>query len=147
LTDERQQTAVRSTPMVEAGVQHDLRAQVRLAHLEAELLLVSRHRVVHGVGEEQVGLAGLQAELEDFLPELAGVDLFHDFAGLRRRSWNGASGDGLHELVGDVDAVVEVQRLAVEVARGFADFEELLDLRVVDVEIAPPPSRGAASPG
>ena len=32
--------------------------------------------------------------------------------------------------------MVEVQRLAVEVARRLADFEELLDLRVADVEIA-----------
>jgi hypothetical protein len=42
---------------------------------------------------------------------------------------------GLHELVGDGDAVVQVQGLAVEVARRLADLEELLDLRVVDVEI------------
>ena len=47
----------------------------------------------------------------------------------------------LHELVGDVDAVMEIETLAVEVARGLADFEELLDLRMVDVEIA---SRRAA---
>ena len=42
----------------------------------------------------------------------------------------------LHELVGDEHAVVEVQRLAVEVARRLADLEELLDLGVRDVEIA-----------
>ncbi len=33
-------------------------------------------------------------------------------------------------------AVVQVERLAVEVARRLADFEELLDLRVRDVEVA-----------
>ncbi len=50
---------------------------------------------------------------------------------------NGASvAHRFHELVGDVDAVVQVQRFAVEVAGRLADFEELLDFRVVDVEIA-----------
>src|SRR5690606_37667323 len=48
----------------------------------------------------------------------------------------GAVADGLHELVGDEDAVVEIQCLAVEVARGLADLEELLDLGVRDVEVA-----------
>ena len=41
-----------------------------------------------------------------------------------------------HELVGDEHAVVQVERLAVEVARRFADLEELLDLGVRDVEVA-----------
>ena len=42
----------------------------------------------------------------------------------------GAVAHGFHELVGDEHAVMQVQRLAVEVARGFADFEEFLDLGV-----------------
>src|SRR3546814_6882304 len=36
----------------------------------------------------------------------------------------------------DEDAVVQVERLAVEVARGFADLEKLLDLGMRDVEVA-----------
>ena len=44
--------------------------------------------------------------------------------------------DGFHELVGDVDAVVQVERLAVEVTRRFPDLKEFLDLRVEDIEIA-----------
>src|SRR3546814_6599371 len=40
------------------------------------------------------------------------------------------------DLVGDEDAVVEIERLAVEVARGFADLEKLLDLGMRDVEVA-----------
>src|SRR3546814_15250653 len=36
----------------------------------------------------------------------------------------------------DEDAVVEIERLAVEVARGFADLEKLLDLGMRDVEVA-----------
>src|SRR6185503_11528360 len=41
-----------------------------------------------------------------------------------------------HELVRDQHAVMKVERVAVEVARGLADLEELLDLGMRDVEIA-----------
>jgi hypothetical protein len=44
-------------------------------------------------------------------------------------------GDRFHEGIGDVEAMVQVQALAVEVAGGFADFEEFLDFRVVHVQI------------
>ncbi len=47
----------------------------------------------------------------------------------------GTGAHRFHEFVSDEHAVVKVERLAVEVARGFADFEELLDLRVRDVEV------------
>src|SRR5690606_32160982 len=46
-----------------------------------------------------------------------------------------AVADGFHEGVGDQHAVVPAERLAVEIARGFADLEELLDLRVAAVEV------------
>ena len=49
--------------VVGAGVQHDLRAEVRLAHLQAQLALMLRQSAVHGVGEDQIGLAGLQVHL------------------------------------------------------------------------------------
>jgi hypothetical protein len=102
LTDDRQQTAVRSCPDGPAGVQHDLRAQVRLLDLQAQLALVLRHRAVHRVGEDQVGLAGLQADLEDLLPQVAGVDLAHHLVVLgRAQAEHLAVADGLHELVGD----------------------------------------------
>src|SRR3546814_6537948 len=42
----------------------------------------------------------------------------------------------VYEGVGDQHAVMQVQRLAVEVAAGLADFEELLDFGMRDVEIA-----------
>ena len=48
----------------------------------------------------------------------------------------GAVAHRFHELVGDEHAVVEVERLAVEVAARLADLEELLDLGVRDVEVA-----------
>ena len=123
--------------MVDAGRQCDFRTEVRLCHLQAEALLVGRHRVVHGVCEEQVRLAGLHPQLEDLLPELAGIDHLQHVAGLRRDQAEVlVRAHGLHEGIGDVDAVMEVEALAVEVARGFADFEEFLDFRVMDVEIA-----------
>ena len=40
----------------------------------------------------------------------------------------GAVAHRFHEGVGDQHAVVEVERLAVEIAGGLADFEEFLDL-------------------
>src|SRR5690606_39514466 len=59
----------------------------------------------------------------------------------------GAVAHGFHERVADEHTVVQVERLAVEVARGFADLEELLALGVRDVEIAggrAPPQRALA---
>src|SRR3546814_12009050 len=41
----------------------------------------------------------------------------------------------LHEGVGQKDAMMQVQRLAIEVARRFANLQKLLDLRVGDIEI------------
>ena len=113
------------------------RAQVGLAHLQAQLALVLRHGPVHGVGEDQVGLAGLQAQLAGSSATARGrrPRARPRWSLGERRPNVRAVAHRLHELVGDRDAVVQVQRLAVEVAGGFADLEELLDLRVVDVEI------------
>ncbi len=136
---DRRQAAHRGALLAQvvlAGVEHDLRAQVRLAHLHAQLALVLGHGAVHGVGEDQVGLAGLQADLDDLLPQGAGVDRLDHFLGLgRAQAERRAVAHGFHELIGQVDAVVQVQRLAVEVPGRLADLEELLDLRVVDVEV------------
>ena len=122
--------------VVAAGVQHDFGAQVRLFDLQTQVALVRRHLAVHRVREDQIGLAGLHADVEQLGPQRAGVDGLQDFAVLGRlQVEGGADLHRLHELVGDVDAVVEVQGLAVEVARGFADLKELLDLRVMDVQI------------
>ena len=106
------------------------------------------HRPVHLVDEDDVGLAGREAGLDQLLEQGAGVDdaalravlgrLQQPFAAVAHR---------LHEGVGDEHAVVEVERLAVEVAAGLADLEELLDLRVARCRDSRRPSRGAASPG
>ena len=107
------------------------------------------HRPVHLVDEDDVRLAGREAGLDQLLEQRARVDL----AALAIRPSGtaqdelGALAHRLHELVGDQHAVVEVERLAVEVARRFADFEELLDLRDARCRGSRRPSRGAASPG
>ncbi len=122
--------------VIDAGVQHDFRAQVRLADLQAQVALVRRHGAVHRVGEDQVGLAGLQADFEDLLPQRTRVDEADDLVVLRRTQAElGAFAHGFHEFVGDADAVVQIQRFAVEVARSLADFEELFDFGVEDIDI------------
>ena len=95
------------------------------------------HRPVHLVDEDDVGLAGREAGLDQLLEQRAGVDLAALRAVLGAAQHElGAVAHRLHELVGDQHAVVQVQRLAVEVARRLADLEELLDLGVRDVEVA-----------
>ena len=49
--------------------------------LRAKLALVRRHGIVHRVGEQQVGLTGLDAQFEDFLPDLPCIDRTQHFAG------------------------------------------------------------------
>ncbi len=123
--------------MVLAGRQRDLAAQVGGGDLEAEVAVMLGHRRVHRVDEDDIGLAGRETGLDQLLEQRASVDR----AALRAvpgaaQGELGAVAHGLHELVADQHAVVEVQRLAVEVARRLADFEELLDLGVRDVEVA-----------
>src|SRR6185437_13615651 len=92
---------------------------------------------IDGIDEEKIGLAGMQPRLEDALPKLARIHFAHDLAVLRAaKREHLAVAYRLHELVGDVDAVMEIEALAVEIARGFADFEELFDLGMMNVEIA-----------
>ena len=95
------------------------------------------HRPVHCVGEDDIGLAGGQTRLDQFLEQRAGIDRGADGAVLGAAQMEfAAGGDCFHEIVGEQHAVMQVERLAVEIARGFADFEEFLDLRVADIEIA-----------
>src|SRR6476659_2628670 len=95
------------------------------------------HRLVHSVDEDDVRLPGREAGLDQLLAQRARVDLAALAPVLgRAQDELFASGHRLHELVGDQHALVKVERLAVEVARRFADFEELLDLWVRDVEVA-----------
>ena len=126
----------RAAEVIDARGQQDLAAQVRLAHLESELALMRRELVVGRVAEQQVGLAGLQPRLEDLLPQMARGQRAQRLAVLRAaQRERQVVAHRLHEFVGDADAVVQVQALAIEVARGFADLDELLDLRVMHVEI------------
>src|SRR3546814_7273792 len=87
------------------------------------------HHAVHLVDEDDVGLAGREARFDELLEQAARVDGAADALVLGAAEVEfTAVADGFHELVGDEDAVVEIERLAVEVARGFADLEKLLDL-------------------
>jgi hypothetical protein len=123
--------------LVEAGGERDLAAQVRGLHLEARELVVLRPRVVHVVGVDDVGLAGLDAGRQQPDPERAGRQGPHRRAVLGRGERPHVVGlDGAHEGVADEDAVVQVERLAVRIAAGgAADLDELLDLRMADRQV------------
>ena len=104
--------------MVGAGGQGDLAAQIGGVDLQAQLALMLGQRPVHRVDVEDIGLAGLQPGFQDALPQLAGIDLAQHLAGLGALAGRTArsSRTALHEFVGDVDAVMEIEALAVEVA-------------------------------
>ena len=123
--------------MVDAGRQRDLAAQVRGRYLQPQLAVMLWHHAVHRVVEHDVGLARRQARLDQLLEQRTRIYRTANRSVLGRFQLElGPVAHGLHELVGQQHAVMQVQRLAVEIARGFADLEELLDLRVADVEIA-----------
>ena len=134
--------------MIDAGRQGDLAAQVRGRDLQAQLALMLGQRAVHRVDEQQIGLAGLQARFQDALPQLARIDLAQHLAGPSGcAARTSAVLHRVHEFVGDVDAVMQVQALAVEVARrpcGSPGTPRSPDGGCRD---RPPPNRGAASPG
>ena len=136
---ERRQAADRGAVlavMVDAGGQRDLAAQVGGVDPKAQLTLVLGQRPVHRVDVEDIGLAGLQPGFQNALPQLAGVDLAQDLLVLGAAQTEGTVLlHAQHELVGNVNAVMQVQPLAVEVARRLADLQELLDLGMGDVEI------------
>src|SRR3546814_4584663 len=76
------------------------------------------HHPVHLVDEDDVGLAGREARLDQLLEQAARVDgAAHALVLGAAQVELGAVAHGLHELVGEEDAVVEVERLAVEDAR------------------------------
>src|SRR3546814_8447435 len=121
--------------MVAAGGEGDFAAQVRGGDLETQVAVMLGHHAVHLVDEDDVGLAGREARFDELLEQAARVDGAADALVLGAAEVElGAVADGFHELVGDEDAVVQVERLAIEVARGFADLEKLLDLGMRDVE-------------
>ena len=130
--------------LVEAGRQRDLAAQVGGLHLQPGQLLMLGQRAVHVVAEHQVRLAGLDPRRQDADPQGARRDAAHHGAVLRRGQRPGLVGlDRAHEGIGDQDAVMQVERLAVRIAAGrAADFDELLDLGMRDRQI----DRGRAAP-
>ena len=122
--------------MVRPGGQGDFGTQVRRRHLQPQITLVLGHGAVHFIDEDDVGLAGGQPCFHQLGEQRAGIDFGALLASLRADQIElVAVAHRFHELVGDQHAMVQVQRLAVEIARRLADFEELLDLRVRHVEI------------
>jgi hypothetical protein len=103
------------------------------------------HHAVHRVGEHEIGLARGQTHFDQLLEQAAGIDLAANTAVLGRFQGEfGAVAHGFHEFIGQQHAVVQVERLAVEVARRLADFEEFLDFRVRHRD-SRPPNHGAAT--
>ena len=97
-----------------------------------------RPSVVHVVAEQDVGLAGLDPRQQDADPEIAGPRRPDDGVVLRALQCPDVVVlHRAHEVVGDHDAVMQVQRLAVRIAAGRpAHLDEFLDLRVVDRQVA-----------
>jgi hypothetical protein len=149
LSDERQHTGgALLAVMVDAGRQRDLAAQVRGLDLQPGELVMLGARLVHMIDEHQVGLAGLDARRQDADPQMPRRDLALHGAVLRADQRPFLVGlDGAHEGVGDQEAVMQVERLAVGIAAGRpADLDELLDLGMVDRQVDGAEPR-AASPG
>ena len=91
---------------------------------------------VHGVTKDDVRFTRGKARFNDFLEERTRVNGRADAAVLGADEVPfSAAAHGLHEGVSDENAVVEVQSLAVEIARCLADFEEFFNFGVVDVKI------------
>ena len=108
--------------MVDAGRQCDFGAQVRGRDLEPQFAVMLGHHAVHRVGEHDVGLARSEPGFDQLLEQAARVD------GLAHRSVTRgheveflARAHRFHEGIGDEHAVVQVQRLAVEIAARLAD--------------------------
>ena len=76
LSDDRQQTAVRSAPRWSRPVGSVISEQrLEVDDLEAEVAVMLGHRPVHLVDEDDVRLAGREAGLDQLLEQRAGVDL------------------------------------------------------------------------
>ena len=83
-----------------------------------DVALMLGHRVVHVIDEDDIRLAGRQPRLDELGEQPARVDGGAALAGLGADEVPFvARAHGFHELVGDKDAMVEVQCLPVEVAR------------------------------
>ena len=95
------------------------------------------HHSIYRVGKDDIGLAGGKTRLDQFLEQAARIDGRADFAGLGAfQVETGAIANRFHEVIGQQHAVMQVQRLAVEIAAGLADFQEFLDFGMRDIEIA-----------
>ena len=123
--------------MVDAGRQGDFGAQVRRRNLEAQFAVMLGHHPVHRVGEDDIGFARGETGFDQLLEQAAGIHGLADRSVARRYEVEFlAIAHRFHEGIGYEHTVMQVQRLAVEVPAGFADFEEFLDLGVSDIDVA-----------
>ena len=137
---ERRQAAHRRAllaVLVHPGRQGDFTAQIGGFHLQPGQLVMLRPRVVHVIGIDQIRLAGFDPGHQNADPQAAGADFAHHRAILGRGQrpllirFHRA-----HEGIRHQNAVMQVQRLAVRVAAGgAADFDEFLDLRMVQRQV------------
>ena len=123
--------------LIDAGRQHDLRTEIGGLHRQTSQFEMLRHRAVHVIGEDQIGLTRLNTGGQDADPQSARVDLAHNRVVLGRgqRPFLVIL-HGAHEGVRNQNAVMQVLRLAVRIAAGRAtDFDEFLHLGVADRQI------------
>ena len=122
--------------MILAGGERNFAAQVGRGDLQPQIAVMLGHHAVHGVVEHNVRLTGGKPRFDQFLEQAARIDRAADFAGLGAAQMEFlAIAHRMHEFIGQQHAVVQVQRLAVEITRRLADFQELLDLRMADIQI------------
>ena len=95
------------------------------------------HRVVHGVAEDDIRFTRCKAGFYQFLEQGTCINRAAHFTCLGAAQVEFFAGaDGFHKFVGEQYAMVQVQRLTVEIARRLADFEELFDFGMANIQIA-----------
>ena len=110
------------TMMIAAGRQRDFRTEIRSRDLQAEVTMMLGHRPVHLVDEDDIGFTGGEPRLDKLLEQ--GTRIYLAALGSILRALQhplAALADRLHEGVGDEHAMVEVERLSVEIARRLAN--------------------------
>ena len=123
--------------MIPARGQRDFRAEVGCGDFQTQFTVMLWHRLVHMIRINDIGLAGCKAGFHKLLEQRARIHRRADRAVLGALQIPlSAIAHSFHERIGDKHPVMQVQRLAVEIARRFADFEKFFNFRVRNVEIA-----------
>ena len=132
--------------------QEDFGAKVRSVDLEPLIGKPLGQHAVGRIGKDQVRFAGVHAHFQNTLPEITGTHRFNHFTGgrvfeLPRIVIVGISHtrfDLLHEGVGNIDAMMQIECAHIGVARGLAHLNELNDVRMINRQegrVGPAPRR------